>query len=441
MPASIMIAKHVALVAGMLIVADAQASDLADSSTGRGFLSKDMPFGSDDSRITSGNHEKFIIPNLNRAEHGPLESESIGHGPATYDIDVDEYRRGTLTSSAREYRESFFESAPNKPVDPVTHDIASRAREHRESLFESWRNQLPFGNHEKFIIPNFNRGPATKDTDVDKNRGSLTSSARESRESVFESLRNQPVPPATQVYDPLAFSSTKEKKIVQKQKPLAETPVALVPMLFAMLGAFSPITLLAIGAAFLTLLMVLGTRLAMKNRLYQASAADMSLSTELKEQEANDAFVDGMHRTAVGTAVSAVAVAVGTAVSVPEVAMAADVSSEPSLMVAVDAAVIQGGAAAVGGLAVGGLMAWFSEQQVEQGEKRGSEAVSEATRAKMSSMFMEDEVLPDGSLDDTVRRMEAAMAAANAGKGEEEVPVEKKEEVEEKKTSSIDDGW
>ena len=48
-----------------------------------------------------------------------------------------------------------------------------------------------------------------------------------------------------------------------------------------------------------------------------------------------------------------------------------------------DAAIIQGGAAAVGGLAVGLGMAWFSEQQVEQGEQRGSDAVSEATRAKM----------------------------------------------------------
>ena len=52
-----------------------------------------------------------------------------------------------------------------------------------------------------------------------------------------------------------------------------------------------------------------------------------------------------------------------------------------------DAAVIQGGAAAVGGLAVGLGMAWFSEQQVEQGEQRGSDAVSEATRAKMSAML------------------------------------------------------
>ena len=99
-----------------------------------------------------------------------------------------------------------------------------------------------------------------------------------------------------------------------------------------------------------------------------------------------------------------------------------------------DAAVIQGGAAAVGGLAVGLGMAWFSEQQVEQGEQRGSDAVSEATRAKMSAMFMEDEVLPDTTLDDTVSRMEAALAAA---KGEAIV----EEKVEEKPASSIDDGW
>ena len=100
-----------------------------------------------------------------------------------------------------------------------------------------------------------------------------------------------------------------------------------------------------------------------------------------------------------------------------------------------DAAVIQGGAAAVGGLAVGLGMAWFSEQQVEQGEQRGSDAVSEATRAKMSAMFMEDEVLPDTTLDDTVLRMEAALAAAKG-----EAAAEEKVE-EEKRSSSIDDGW
>ena len=60
--------------------------------------------------------------------------------------------------------------------------------------------------------------------------------------------------------------------------------------------------------------------------------------------------------------------------------------------------------------------------------------VSEATRAKMSAMFMEDEVLPDTTLDDTVLRMEAALAAA---KGE----AAAEEKVEEKPSSSIDDGW
>ena len=49
-------------------------------------------------------------------------------------------------------------------------------------------------------------------------------------------------------------------------------------------------------------------------------------------------------------------------------------------------------------------------------------------------MFMEDEVLPDTTLDDTVSRMEAALAAA---KGEAAV----EEKVEEKPASSIDDGW
>lgn len=109
-------------------------------------------------------------------------------------------------------------------------------------------------------------------------------------------------------------------------------------------------------------------------------------------------------------------------------------ASSSSQLQMLDAAVIQGGAAAVGGLAVGLGMAWFSEQQVEQGEQRGSDAVSEATRAKMSAMFMEDEVLPDTTLDDTVLRMEAALAAA---KGE----AAAEEKVEEKPSSSIDDGW
>lgn len=54
-----------------------------------------------------------------------------------------------------------------------------------------------------------------------------------------------------------------------------------------------------------------------------------------------------------------------------------------------DAATIQGGAAAFGGLAVGVFSVWFSEQQITRGEERGSDAVSDFTKAKMSAMFME----------------------------------------------------
>ena len=48
-------------------------------------------------------------------------------------------------------------------------------------------------------------------------------------------------------------------------------------------------------------------------------------------------------------------------------------------------------------------------------------------------MFMEDEVVPDATLGDTVAKMEAAIAAAKG----EEVPVAKEPEAVE----PVDDGW
>ena len=91
------------------------------------------------------------------------------------------------------------------------------------------------------------------------------------------------------------------------------------------------------------------------------------------------------------------------------------------------------GAAAVGGLGFGIFAVWFSEQQIERAEERGSDAVSDYTKAQFSAMFMEDETVPDSNLDDTVRKMEAAMAAA---KGEEYVPDDTPQEAPVK-----DDGW
>merc|ERR1719324_371315 len=71
MAPSAMIAQHVALVAGLLVVADAQASDLADSS--------------DVFRVTLRNSEKFITPNLDQAEHGSHVLSSYRSSPTGSD--------------------------------------------------------------------------------------------------------------------------------------------------------------------------------------------------------------------------------------------------------------------------------------------------------------------------------------------------------------------
>mmetsp|Transcript_1508 Transcript_1508/g.3857 ORF Transcript_1508/g.3857 Transcript_1508/m.3857 type:complete len:143 (+) Transcript_1508:60-488(+) len=101
----------------------------------------------------------------------------------------------------------------------------------------------------------------------------------------------------------------------------------------------------------------------------------------------------------------------------------------------VDQNVLIGGGVAVSGFATGIFAAWFSEQQIVRAEERGSAAVSDGTRARMSAMFMEDEVMPETDLDETVRRMEEAMAKA---KGEETTEEETAKPVA---AAPKDDGW
>ncbi|KAJ8600675.1 hypothetical protein CTAYLR_007446 [Chrysophaeum taylorii] len=101
----------------------------------------------------------------------------------------------------------------------------------------------------------------------------------------------------------------------------------------------------------------------------------------------------------------------------------------------IDQNVLVGGAVALSGFATGIAMAYFAEQQIVRAESRGSEVISDTTRAKMSAMFMEDEVMPEAGLDDTVRRMEEAMAKA---KGEDTSAREEKEPVA---VQPKDDGW
>jgi hypothetical protein len=61
-----MMAQVVAIMAGLILVAESQASDLADRSTHQGFLSK-------------SDYDKFITPNLNRMKHG----NELGASPFT----------------------------------------------------------------------------------------------------------------------------------------------------------------------------------------------------------------------------------------------------------------------------------------------------------------------------------------------------------------------
>jgi len=61
-----MMAQFVAIMAGLILVAESQASDLADRSTHQGFLSK-------------SDYDKFITPNLNRMKHG----NELGASPFT----------------------------------------------------------------------------------------------------------------------------------------------------------------------------------------------------------------------------------------------------------------------------------------------------------------------------------------------------------------------
>ena len=100
----------------------------------------------------------------------------------------------------------------------------------------------------------------------------------------------------------------------------------------------------------------------------------------------------------------------------------------------VDTNVIIGVAVGLGGLGGGiGLVA-FAEGQAERFEERGSDAMSDETRSKLASQFMEDVEMQAVGLDDTISKMEAAMAKRQGIDVEE---LDKEVTVTEK----LDDGW
>eukprot|EP00635_Sarcinochrysidales_sp_CCMP3193_P002253 CAMPEP_0118920210 /NCGR_PEP_ID=MMETSP1166-20130328/18952_1 /TAXON_ID=1104430 /ORGANISM="Chrysoreinhardia sp, Strain CCMP3193" /LENGTH=102 /DNA_ID=CAMNT_0006860747 /DNA_START=168 /DNA_END=476 /DNA_ORIENTATION=- len=101
----------------------------------------------------------------------------------------------------------------------------------------------------------------------------------------------------------------------------------------------------------------------------------------------------------------------------------------------VDDAFIQGAVVSVAGFVTGIGIAIFAEKQINRAEARGSAAVGDGTRAKMASMFIEDTEMPT-DLDETIRKMEVALAKA---RGEEAPDEDAKKEALEK--SKPDDGW
>merc|ERR1719333_192772 len=67
-PRDIVMAHLVPLLAGVLVLAGAQASDVADRSMHNGFLSQYM--GSDASKTSMGDYNKFMTPQFSRMKHG-----------------------------------------------------------------------------------------------------------------------------------------------------------------------------------------------------------------------------------------------------------------------------------------------------------------------------------------------------------------------------------
>jgi len=66
-------------IAGLLLLAESQASDVADRSTLQGFLPKYMPSGSDASRSSMSAYDNFITPNFNSAKHGKKADALSSH--------------------------------------------------------------------------------------------------------------------------------------------------------------------------------------------------------------------------------------------------------------------------------------------------------------------------------------------------------------------------
>ena len=69
----------VVFIAGLLVVAQSQASDMADRSRFQGFLSQYTPSRIDASKSSMSANDKFITPNLKSVKHGNGADASSSH--------------------------------------------------------------------------------------------------------------------------------------------------------------------------------------------------------------------------------------------------------------------------------------------------------------------------------------------------------------------------
>jgi hypothetical protein len=82
--------QAVVFIAGLLLVAESQASDVADRSTLQHFLPKHMPSGSDASKSAMSAYDKFITPIFDFAKHGhKADAFSYHQSPAEHGLITD----------------------------------------------------------------------------------------------------------------------------------------------------------------------------------------------------------------------------------------------------------------------------------------------------------------------------------------------------------------
>jgi hypothetical protein len=70
-------AHSLPIVAGLLMLAGAQASDVADRSIHNGFLSQYM--GSGASKTSMGDYNQFVTPQFSRMKHGGADADALHH--------------------------------------------------------------------------------------------------------------------------------------------------------------------------------------------------------------------------------------------------------------------------------------------------------------------------------------------------------------------------